>query len=139
LPIFHLYHTKLLLPNRPQNPHKIIVHFGLQNIFFLLATKLPLQIFSSKTWFKEALVTYITLGIIPKKLDNFMNSLLLIPSLVDITHTTDVATPSCTLYSNAFSTMVRASSNKKIHYKKDNSLFDLNQPPTIILITNWSS
>jgi len=47
-PISHLYHTKLLSQNHPQNHLKIIISSNLQNTFFSPAIKLALPIFSSR-------------------------------------------------------------------------------------------
>ena len=97
----------------------------------------PYKSLHPKTWFNEALVTHITLVIILKKLDNFTNSFLLARSQLTLPIPQMSQLPPAFYIQNALSTMFWASSNGKILYRKDNSLFLLNQLLTITWIIKW--
>ena len=73
-----------------------------------------------------------------KKTDNLMNLFWQTPSLLTLLIQMISQIHPTFYIQNALSKIFWASSNGKIHYKKDNFLFHLNQPPTTILITKWS-
>ena len=98
-PIFHLYHTKLFSQNHPQNLLETIIFSDILNHFFLPATKVPLQISSSKDLVQRNFGDSHHHGDHPKKTRQFYELFFTGTESADITHTADVATPSCILYS----------------------------------------
>ena len=123
--------------NHPQNLLETIIFSDIQNTFFLRATKLPPQTSSLNDLVQRSFGDSHYLGDHAQKTRQFYELILTDTQSADITQTTAVATPPTFYIKNALSKILWASTNGKIHYKKDNSLFHLNQPPIIILITKW--